>query len=279
MNKEIISVIGLGIVGNAIYQSLKNIGFTENINLIGYDKYKNGGINSLDDILISNILFLALPTKYSHILCSFDKTDIIDTCDYLSKKNYTGIIIIKSTIEPESSDNIADTFPNLSIIHSPEYLSSKTAYEDFHNQKNIFLGKTQNCSETKIDELKCFFSKYYPNAEISTCTSTESESMKIFCNSFYSVKVQFFTELYLLTQKNNTNYNKIIELMIKNGWINEMHTKVPGTDGQISYGGLCFPKDTNALNNYMINYNSNNDILSACINERNKMRDDNDNIK
>ena len=31
-----------------------------------------------------------------------------------------------------------------------------------------------------------------------------------------------------------------------------MHTNVPGTDGKLSYGGACFPKDTNALNNFMI---------------------------
>ena len=34
--------------------------------------------------------------------------------------------------------------------------------------------------------------------------------------------------------------------------INNMHTNIPGPDGQISYGGLCFPKDTNALLKYMI---------------------------
>ena len=37
------------------------------------------------------------------------------------------------------------------------------------------------------------------------------------------------------------------ESMIGNDWINPMHTNVPGTDGQLSYGGYCFPKDTKAL--------------------------------
>ena len=40
-------------------------------------------------------------------------------------------------------------------------------------------------------------------------------------------------------------------MMIGNGNINPDHTSVPGPDGNISYGGYCFPKDTNALNEYM----------------------------
>ena len=35
--------------------------------------------------------------------------------------------------------------------------------------------------------------------------------------------------------------------MLSNGWINPMHTQVPGQDGQLSFGGKCFPKDIKAL--------------------------------
>ena len=54
-----------------------------------------------------------------------------------------------------------------------------------------------------------------------------------------------------------------------------MHTNVPGSDGNISYGGLCFPKDTKALNSYMKKYNSNNLILDSSIKERDYLRNDN----
>jgi UDPglucose 6-dehydrogenase len=60
--------------------------------------------------------------------------------------------------------------------------------------------------------------------------------------------------------------------MIKNGWINNQHTDVPGSDGELSYGGYCFPKDTNALLQYMKRNNVPSDVLDATINERNKMR-------
>ena len=61
--------------------------------------------------------------------------------------------------------------------------------------------------------------------------------------------------------------------MIKNGWINNMHTQVPGPDGQLGFGGACFPKDTRALNSYMAKNNSPHDILNSVINECDIIRD------
>ena len=58
-----------------------------------------------------------------------------------------------------------------------------------------------------------------------------------------------------------------------------MHTQVPGTDGKLSYGGLCFPKDTNALVNHLANLELPNRVLNATVEERNLMRKDNSNIK
>jgi UDP-glucose 6-dehydrogenase len=62
--------------------------------------------------------------------------------------------------------------------------------------------------------------------------------------------------------------------MLKNNWIYPLHTNIPGPDGNISYGGLCFPKDTNALNSFMKKIETSNSILKATIEERNKMRND-----
>ena len=139
----------------------------------------------------------------------------------------------------------------MQFIHNPEFLTARSAFNDFHNQKHIVLGLGSTCEKYNLEKVKKFYNKYYPDADISECTCLESESMKSFVNCFYSVKVQFFTELYCLCEKNGCNYNKVKEMMLKNGWINPMHTTVPGPDGQISYGGLCFPKDTNALLEFM----------------------------
>ena len=56
-----VGIIGLGFVGSAIYKSFS----LKEINVIGYDKYKDGGIGNIEECLNCNILFLALPTKYN----------------------------------------------------------------------------------------------------------------------------------------------------------------------------------------------------------------------
>ena len=265
-----VSIIGLGFVGGSMHKSFME----KNINVFVYDKYKN--IGTLEECLDSDIMFLCLPTQYNESSKSYDLEPIHETCTSLSLLNYNGVVVLKSTLIPNTTHSLSKKYDLLKFIHNPEFLTAKTAYEDFHNQKHIVLGEVSKDGSNIVEN---FYKKFYPNAEISICTSTESESMKLFCNSFYSIKVQFFNELFLLCNSLNCDYNTIKDLMIKNNWINPMHTNVPGTDGKLSYGGYCFPKDTNALLECMKSNNSRHKILEASIHERNEMRDDNENIQ
>ena len=269
-----VSIIGLGFVGSAIQNSLLQKGFLVNDTLFVYDKYKNGGVGSLEDCLSTQIMFLCLPTLFNKQLNEYDKQSIIEVSTILSEKQYSGLIIIKSTVEPETTENLSKQFPNLVFIHNPEFLTARTANEDFHNQSHVVLGRPAHIQESVLEPIVTFYSTHYPSAKISPCLSIESESMKIFCNTFYSVKVQFFTEIYELCNKNGSNYNVIRELMLSNNWINPMHTIIPGPDGNVSYGGACFPKDSNALNQYMKKLNTPHAVLDASISERNSMRKD-----
>jgi UDPglucose 6-dehydrogenase len=267
-----VGVIGLGFVGQTMYDNFKNKGLIPETNLFDFDKYKQGGIGSFQSCLNTDILFLALPTPYDTTLHSYDTSSIYATCEQLVAHNYTGIIVIKSTVEPGTTKTLSSKYPSLILTHNPEFLSVRTAYEDFDQQKHIVIGYDDD--KKNIQNLYDFYEHYYNTAHISLCSTIESESMKLFCNSFYAVKVQFFTELYLLCQKNGCDYNMVKSLMIKNGWVNPMHTIVPGPDGQVSYGGFCFPKDTNALNDYMLKQGTPNGVLQGTITERNQMRTD-----
>ena len=259
----IIGIIGMGCVGKALYKSFK----LKDLNVICHDI--NNTYDKLEDILLTEIVFLCLPTEFNGV--EYDKSAINITCEYLDNNKYEGSIVIKSTIEPNTTNQLQDKYSNLKLYHNPEFLSAATAFEDFHTQSHIVIGisnKNNKC------DLETFYKIYYPDAKISICLSNESESMKIFLNSFYAVKVQFFNELFLLCQKTETNYNNVVDLMLKNNWINPMHTMVPGNDGKLSYGGKCFPKDTNALLHFMKKMDTYHSILEATIEERNKMRND-----
>ena len=268
-----VSVIGLGFVGSAIQKSFQIKG----VSILGYDKYKESN-NTFYECLDSSIMFLCLPTKFNEITCEYDKEPIHEVCSKLEKCKYEGIIIIKSTVEPGTTMSLFQKYSSLKFIHNPEFLTAATAFHDFHNQKHIVLGRNENVTDHELKTVKVFYKKLYPDAEISLCTSIESESMKSFVNCFYSVKIQFFNELFFTCQNNGSNYDTVKNLMLKNKWINPMHTQVPGTDGKFSYGGLCFPKDTNALLCYMKKNKIPSAVLNATVQERNKMRSDNLNI-
>jgi UDPglucose 6-dehydrogenase len=276
LNKLIqIGVIGIGVVGSAVYNGLIHKGFIENATIFPYDKFKNNGIGSIENIFNCDIVFLCLPTPFDNHIHQYDKTCIEEVCCILNNNKFKGIVLIKSTVEPETTYSLEDSYPYLNIIHNPEFLIARFALIDFINQDYIVIGKGKNCSTNALHIVVDFYKTHFNTSSISICSALESESAKLFINSFGATKVQFFNELYQLCNKNGCDYETVRKIMIQNKWVNDMHTQVPGPDGQLSYGGMCFPKDTNALNEYMKKYNSMNAIIDATINERNTMRNDN----
>lgn len=271
LNEKIsIGIVGCGIVGGAISNYYKKI---NKYDVIEYDKYKQLG--EFKDILNSDLLFLCLPTPFSEELKEYNISELSNTVQSLIKHKYKGYILIKSTINPGTIEKLINSNFNddyeLKIIHNPEFLSQKTANTDFENQKQIILGGKREY----VIRVKEFYKRDFSvNITISTMTSNESEMVKLALNNFYAVKIQYFTELYLLCQKLNINYDNVKSSMLLNEWINPMHTQIPGHDGQVSYGGMCFPKDTNAFLNFVKQHSKHYAVLEATINERNELRND-----
>ena len=268
MNKEeIIGVVGRGFVGNAVAKWFT----TKQYKVKSYDKFKK--YDSFEDILKCDFLFLCLPTLYSPELRGYDYSAVHEVLKKLDEKEYKGLVVVKSTTQPKTVLNLHHLY-HLDIVHNPEFLTARTSEKDFANQKHIVLGYSEN--ESQLTKIVKLYEVNFPEAKISTCTSTESELMKIFANSFYAVKIQFFNEMYDLCNKMDSNYGKVKNLILDNGWVNEMHTTIPGPDGSLSYGGACFPKDTQALYNTMLEQGSICEVLGATISERNKMRKNED---
>lgn len=268
MSQYKVGICGIGFVGNAIMQHLTKC---DNIYLVTYDKYKE--INTFEPLLYTDLLFICLPTPYSSHLKTYYMKEINIILESLAINQYTGCILLKSTVLPYYCEEINKTYKDLKIIHNPEFLSSKTAVIDFAEQKHIVLGFTEQ-SAPLTNYIKTFYGEIFPNAEISITKSNCSALMKLGCNSFYATKIQFFTEFYLLCQSLNVSYEEIKKMMLKNEWINPHHTDVPGSDQDISFGGSCLPKDISALNTFMECLDVPNSVINAVISERNEMRND-----
>lgn len=255
-----VGIIGYGVVGKAIAEFYRSNG----INVIIYDRYTttNGrykeGIISL---LEMPIVYICVPTPSSEAGIILKEVD--NVFELLALNSYSGQIVLKSTVMPGTTQNYINMFPTLSISFCPEFLSAKTNIFDYANQKNIILGII---SKKNVVLESWYSSALYSHAELSIVSIIEAESVKIFCNVFYAVKIQTFTEFYLTCQNNGADFDKVRDLMLKNNWINPMHTIVPN-NGKISFSGMCFPKDISSFNKYLEDKGIDNAIIAAALNE------------
>jgi UDPglucose 6-dehydrogenase len=262
-----IGICGYGFVGEAIGTFFTEKSYSVTI----YDKYKS--INCFEVLLDTEIVFICLPTNYDKSIESYNMTEMNNTLEMLDRYSYSGIIVIKSTVLPNYCKNMNNMYPSLSIVANPEFLSAKTAKEDFRNQKHVVLGYTRYSSGS-IEKLEGMYRGVLGDVVITVVDANEAALIKLGCNSFYATKIQYFTELYMLCNKLGISYENVRSGMLENGWINKNHTEVPGSDGKISFGGMCFPKDIKALSSYMEDMDIKNNVLKGVIEERESMRDD-----
>ena len=68
----IVGIVGLGFVGSAMKKSF----LEKNITTVVYDKYKDNGIGTINNVVPSNILFICLPSPYDNVNQCFDTSSL-----------------------------------------------------------------------------------------------------------------------------------------------------------------------------------------------------------
>ncbi len=268
-----VGICGVGFVGDALLHSFKQ----KEINCVTYDKFKEEHPGPFSSFLGCDFVFVCVPTLFNEALQEFDKSAIKETCAKLAEIEFSGAVVLKSTVEPGTAQALASEFPSLRLVHNPEFLTARSARQDFHHQSHIIIGPASQSAAELAQKLRVFYQNLYPSAAVSVCeSSTVSECAKLMANSFYAAKVQLCNEFYLMCQQLGISYADAMTLVIRNGWISTMHTQVPGPDGKLSYGGACFPKDTSAMASLMKRLDSRHAVLDAVIREQKEMRTDND---
>ena len=253
-----ICIVGLGVVGSAISESFNSKG----IDHYCYDKYK--AVGRINDILFSKLIIACLPTPNIEG-AMYDLNEIYSLFDFLEENYYSGEVCLKSTMVPGTTKNFDKKY-SFRIYNSPEFISEKTSFEDFNNQDHIVIGTSYLNTSYEI----IMRNNYSEN--ISIVGPSESEAMKIFCNSFYAMKVMIFNEFYDICKNKNLEFSIIKNIMLKNSWINHMHTNVPGNDGSFGFGGMCFPKDLASLCEYAERNGSINSMMKSAIKENKAIR-------
>lgn len=266
-----IGIIGQGFVGNAVYQK-----FNDFYEVLTYDLDKDKCNSTLEDLIFKcETIFVCLPTPMkkdgscdtSLLNQSLSNIDLI--ADNLETKRN---IIIKSTIPPGTTEKFNREYPTLNIVFNPEFLTERNAVKDFENQNRIILGGPRPTTT----EIKTIFSKVFPKAHIVKTDSTHAEMVKYVTNTFLATKISFANEIYQLCGKLNIDYDKVVEYATLDNRLGESHWGVPGHDGDLGFGGHCFPKDLAALLHLSNRYGTVNEVLKATQLTNDKLRKDRD---
>jgi UDPglucose 6-dehydrogenase len=155
--------------------------------------------------------------------------------------NHRPIIVVKSTVPPGTTARLDEMAPYCDVCFSPEFLTEANSFEDFKNQSRIIIGGRG------AKRVKQMFRKPFPNIPIVVTKSETAEMVKYFINCFLATKVTFANQMYQICLDNNLDYDKVCEYALHDERIGKSHLAVPGPDGDLGFGGHCFPKDLAAI--------------------------------
>jgi UDPglucose 6-dehydrogenase len=263
-----IGIIGQGFVGNAVYQKFKNY-----YDILTYDLDPTKSNSSRETLIEkSNIIFTCLPTPMNADgSCNISIVDsVLDEINKVAHQKK--IVVIKSTIPPNTTAEFNKKYKNLDIVFNPEFLTERNAVSDYENQNRIILGGPRPATTT----LKQIFSKVFPEAHIIKTDSTHAEMVKYLTNTFLSVKVSFANEIYQTCQALDIDYDKVVEYATLDERLGNSHWSVPGPDGDLGFGGHCFPKDLSALIHLTSQHQTLNNVLKATMQTNNEVRTNRD---
>ena len=186
-----------------------------------------------------------------------DLSAVEETIDGISKMSkVTKTVIIKSTVPPNTNNELSKKYANLNFISSPEFLREGSAIADCFSPDRVIVGSRNS------DDL-ALITKIYAQFNISTekflhMDSATAEITKYASNIFLATRISLINELSRVCEKSGADIEVLkiglgLDPRIGNKYLN------PG----IGYGGSCFPKDTEAFLNYATTLGENLKITKA----------------
>tara|TARA_Y100000816_G_C26048696_1_gene549686 strand:- start:395 stop:1258 length:864 start_codon:yes stop_codon:yes gene_type:complete len=263
ITKTKIAIVGHGFVGKAT-----DWGFSTNVEKFIVDpKYST----TIDDLIEfkPEFCFVCVPTPMDDN-GQQDSTIIDMVVHEVLKKNSNSVIIIKSTVLPDTLEKLSKL--SKKIIYNPEFLREKYANEDFVNSPMIIFGGDKNIAK-KVSNLYLKNSKCKCEEHVFVDMPTAS-LIKYSINTFLATKITFFNEIFEIfsSLKVSDSWEKVTTTFAKDSRIGSSHMSVPGHDGRKGFGGACFPKDSAAILRYAESLGLDLSILKAAIKKNNKIR-------
>jgi len=229
----IVGVIGLGIVGHATSFGFKKLGHK----VLEHDIKFNTRIS---DVLHSEIAFICVPTP-SHESGRCDTSIVESVVQELIDLKYKGIIAIRSTVIPGTTQRLQKQYPKATFCFIPEFLRERCAVSDFVENNNLLAIGTES---TEIyNMVKNSFGHYPKNHAMMS--PTEAELLKYYHNTFSALRVVFANEFFEICQQLGANYTKVKNGLIRSAQLPDIYLDV--NHHMRGYSSICWNKDIPAI--------------------------------
>ncbi|MCB9813897.1 hypothetical protein H6784_00620 [Candidatus Nomurabacteria bacterium] len=209
-------------------------------------------IKNKDLIKDCNITLIAVPTPTTPE--GFDASIIEAALTLIGVGN---VAVIKSTTMPGVTVALQNKFPEIIILHSPEFLVEKTAAHDAaFPERNIIGVPIDNEQYQKAAQKVLAILPRAPYQKVMT--SQESELVKYAGNCFLYTKVLYMNILHDIVTKSGADFEIVRDALVHDPRIGESHTQPIHTSGHTEAtkeikrgaGGHCLIKDFEAFREY-----------------------------
>lgn len=227
-----IGLIGVGVVGSTLKKWLEE---NTRHDILCYDPKK--GLN--DDLHGSDAIFISIPVGPG--IGGQDTKDLAKVVEYAKK--FTQHVFIRSTVVPGTNDT-------LKTYSMPEFLTARRAYEDFCSLPLVF-GDAPHELINKI-----FINKIHNDGRYIRVSNVEAELAKYTHNIFGLYKVTYFNMIFKVAKLLSADFENVKIAANITGFLGTEHMQVPGPDGELGFGGTCFPVNLDSWIPFMTKVNS-----------------------
>lgn len=227
-----IGIVGVGVVGEAVKYGMEKIGHKVTVHDIRLD-------TSINDVLDSEIVFVCVPTPSTEE-GSCDTSIVESVVTELNKLSYTGVISIKSTVSPGTTERLNEEHGG-SICFVPEFLRERCATTDFIENHDVCIIGTK---EDRIFDIVKKAHGKLPDKFVHV-SETEAELCKYFNNIYNATLITFANAFYEVCESLGADYTEVKNAIVNRNHINDIYLDC--NDNFRGFGGMCLPKDTKAI--------------------------------
>lgn len=233
-----IGIIGVGFVGKAVRHGLTRIGH----DIVPFDVKMPE--TSLKDVLDTETVFISVPTPPSPE-GSCDVSIVEKVVGELAEAKYRGLVAIKSTVEPGTTDRLAKRYPQLRLAFCPEFLRERAMYVDFVENHDVCI--IGSYTEKDAALLKAVHDPL--PKQFALVSPLEAELAKYFMNVFNALRIVYANQFYDVCKAAGADYKKIKNAIVKHRNVQDAYLDC--NENYRGFGGSCLPKDTKAFAQYV----------------------------